>query len=96
MEVLLKTIDIDINIETIKEVNDGKEQYNMCKAIEDMKNDARNEGISIGYKSGMDDGYISGIKKSIKSLMDSLNMSLEQALDTLKVDDDIRKKFFSS
>ena len=25
----------------------------MCKAIDDMKNDAKNEGIRIGYKSGM-------------------------------------------
>ena len=76
----------------------------MCKAIDDMKNNARNEGISIGYKSGRDDGYksgrddgyISGVKTSIRSLMDSLNMSLEQALDTLKIDDDIRKHFFTS
>lgn len=88
VELLLKTIDINIDVETIKEVKNGKERYNMCKAIDDMKNNARNEGISIGY--------ISGIKTSIKSLMDSLNMSLEQALDTLKVDDDIRKKIFTS
>ena len=91
VEVLLNTVDIHIDIETIKEVTNGKERYNMCKAIDDMKNEARNEG----YKSGMDEGYKSGInegiKASIKSLMESLNMSLEQAMDTLKIDEEMRK-----
>ena len=43
----------DSDMETIKEIKHGKERYNMCKAIDDMKNDAKNEGIRIGYKSGM-------------------------------------------
>ena len=110
-ELLLKTVDIHIDIETIKEFKDGKERYNLCKAIDDMKNDARNEGINIGYKSGMNDGYksginvgyksgmdagyISGIKASIESLMESLNMSLEQAMDALKIDDEMRRKFLT-
>ena len=94
-ELLLKTIDINIDLETIKEFKDGKERYNMCKAIDDMKNDARNEGYKLGmddgYKSGVGDGYISGIKSSIASLMESLNMSLEQAMDALKIKDEMRK-----
>lgn len=87
-KLLLKTIDLNIDIETIKEFKDGKEKYNLCKAIDDIKNDARNEG----YKSGVDDGYISGIKTSIKSLMESLNISLEQAMDALKIEEGIREK----
>ena len=85
-ELLLKTVDIDIDIEAIKEFKDGKEQYNLCKAIDDMKNDARNEG----YKSGMDDA----IKTSIKSLMKSLNLSLEQAMDALQIEEEMREKFY--
>lgn len=46
-DILLKTADISINLETIKEIKNGKERYNMCKAIDDMKRDARNEGILI-------------------------------------------------
>lgn len=83
-------MDINIAIETIKEFKGGKERYNLCKAIDDMKNDARNEG----YKSGMDGGYISSMKASLKSLMESLNMSLEQAMDTLKIEDEIRANFY--
>ena len=52
-DILFKTADVSINLETIKEIKHGKERYNMCKAIDDMKNDAKNEGIRIGYKSGM-------------------------------------------
>lgn len=97
-ELLLKTIDINIDIETIKEFKDGKGRYNLCKAIDDLKNDARNEGykpgINIGYQNGINEGYISGIKASIKSLMESLNMTLEQAMDALKLEEDMREKFY--
>lgn len=132
VEVLLNAVDIHVDIETIKEFKDGKEKYNVCKAIEDMKNDARKEGIDIGYKSGMEEllntaeidietikevkdgkerynvckaiedikkdakkeGIDIGYKSAIEALMESLNMSLEQALDTLKIDEEIRKNFY--
>ncbi len=43
-------------------------RYDMCKALEDMCNDARNGGIEIGRADGIEIGRADGIKKAIRIL----------------------------
>ena len=99
--------DLKIDLENLKIMIDDKEEYKMCKAIDELQEDFKNEGYKLGldegyksgmnegYKSGTDIGYITGLKESTQSLMESLNISLEQALDMLKIKDSIRAKFYS-
>ena len=86
-KALIEMADLNINIENIKTETNGKVEYKMCKAIDAIKEDARNDG----YKSGMDDG----IKMSVKSLMETADITLEQALDMLKIKDELRIQFYS-
>ena len=82
---------IEIDLDKLKIEKNGKVEYKMIKAFEDIRNDARNEG----YKNGMNVGYKSAIEVSIKALMETMNLTLEQALDALKITDADRTEFFS-
>ena len=82
-KALVEMADLNIDIENIKTERNGKVEYNMCKAIDEIREDARN------------DGYISGIKMSVKSLMETADITLEQALDMLKIKDELRVQFYS-
>lgn len=82
--------ELKIDLEKLKVISDGEEEYKMCKAIEELQKDYRNEG----YKSGLDEGYNIALKESVKSLMNSLNVSLEQALDLLNIEKTIREKLY--
>lgn len=77
--MLLKTAGIFVNTESITEIKNGKERIRMIKAFEDVRNE----------------GYITGLKESVKSLMESFDFTLEQALEVLKIDEEIKKEFYS-
>ena len=78
-KILLKTIGVSFDLETIIEIKNGKERVKMIKALEDIRNE----------------GYITGLKESVKSLMESFDFTLEQALEILKIDEEIKKEFYS-
>ena len=98
-KALVEMADLTIDIENIKIEQNGKVEYKMCKAIDEIKQNARNDGyksgMDDGYKSGMDAGYIAGVKMSVKSLMETSNLTLEQALEKLKINDELRVQFYS-
>ena len=84
---LLGIAGIEMNLDKLKVEANGKVEYKMIKAFEDIRNDAREEG----FKTGMN----AGIENSIKALMETMNLTLEQALDALKITDADRSKFYS-
>ena len=94
-KALVEMADLTIDIENIKIEQNGKVEYKMCKAIDEIRNESYKSGIDDGYKSGMDAGYIAGIRMSVTSLMETADISLEQALDMLKITDETRERFYS-
>ena len=57
----------------------------VCKAIDDMRNDAINEG----KKEGRDDTLMD----AIRNLMDTLKLTSKQAMDALKIPAKDRKRY---
>ena len=86
-KILLNTIGVSFNLESIIEIKNGKERVKLIKAVEDMINEGKAEGMDIGY--------LKALKENVDSLMKSLNITLEQALDTLNIDNEMRKNFYS-
>ena len=62
-----------INIVTGSELNylDGEERVDMCKAIEDMRNDAREKGIEKGIEKGVLATLAGLVKDGILSVADA-------------------------
>ena len=86
---------IRMDLDKLKEEKEGKVEYKMCKAFQEITQEARDEG----YKLGMDDGYKNGMDANttanITALMETMNLTLEQALDALKITGERRNKFYS-
>ncbi|MCR5294431.1 MAG: hypothetical protein K6E30_04540 [Lachnospiraceae bacterium] len=61
------------------EEREGK--VDMCKAIEDMRQESISEGIEIGRAEGVD----SALLESIRNIMSGLKYSAQQAMDLLKI-----------
>ena len=66
-ETLLKLVDIDIDLDSIKVIENGKEKYDVCKAIDDMKASARDEGIKLGIKQGIELGTLTTLYKLVSA-----------------------------
>ena len=87
-ETLLKIVDIDIDLDSIKVYENGKEKFDVCKAIDDMKRTARDEG----FKSGVQQGTILTLYDlvtlgniSLEIAANQVSMSPETFLDTVKL-----------
>ena len=65
------------------------DEIEMCKAIDDMRADAKAEGIEEGRAEGKTESLVS----SIKNVMDSIHVSIEEAMDILKVDPQKRQEY---
>ena len=61
----------------------------MCKAIEEMRADAKAEGRAEGRAEGNTESLVS----SIKNVMDSIHVSIEEAMDILKIDPQKRQDY---
>ena len=68
-----------------------KEDKELCKAIEELENDARKEGIEEGIKEGKTEGFII----AINNLMESLKISEVQAMDLLKLPEAEKGKYMT-
>lgn len=88
-----------MNLDKLKEEKEGKVEYKMCKAFQEITKEARDkgyqDGMDAGYKNGMDVGYKNGVNSSVTALMETMNLTLEQALDALKITGENRNKFYS-
>ena len=81
------------------------DEIDMCKAIDDMRADAKAEGIEEGRAEGraerIEEGRAEGraegktesLVSSIKNVMDSIHVSIEEAMDILKVDPQKRQEY---
>ena len=73
----------------------------MCKAIEDMRAEAkakgraegREEGRAEGREEGRAEGNTERILTDLKNVMDSINVSIEEAMEILKIDPLQRQKY---
>ena len=73
----------------------------MCKAIEDMRAEAkakgraegREEGRAEGREEGRAEGNTERILTDLKKLMDSINVAIEEAMEILKIDPLQRQKY---
>ena len=63
---------------------DPKGVSTVCKAMEDMRNEALEIGKEIGKERGREENLI----ENINSLMLSLNLTAQQAMDALQVPPD--------
>ena len=61
------------------------EEIDMCKAIDEMRADAKAEGRA--------EGKTESLVSSIKNVMDSIHVSIEEAMDILKVDPQKRQEY---
>lgn len=96
-----------MNLDKLKEEKEGKVEYKMCKAFQEITKEARDkgyqdgmdagykDGMDAGYKNGMNAGYKNGVNASVTALMETMNLTLEQALDALKITGENRNKFYS-
>ena len=77
------------------------DEINMCKAIEDMRAEAkakgraegREEGRAEGREEGRAEGNTERILTDLKNVMDSINISIEEAMEILKIDPLQRQKY---
>ena len=69
------------------------DEIDMCKAIDDMRADAKAEGIEEGRAEGRAEGKTESLVSSIKNVMDSIHVSIEEAMDILKVDPQKRQEY---
>ena len=73
----------------------------MCKAIEDMRAEAkakgraegREEGRAEGREEGRAEGNTERILTDLKNVMDSINVYIEEAMEILKIDPLQRQKY---
>jgi len=65
-----------------------REELDMCKALDDMREDARMEGERIGIEKG-----IEKMRISIENLMKNLMLSQEEAMDALGIPRDERQYY---
>ena len=69
----------------------------MCKAIEDMRAEAKAKGRAEGREEGRAEGRAEGnterILTDLKNVMDSINVSIEEAMEILKIDPLQRQKY---
>lgn len=86
---------IKMDLDKLKEEKDGKVEYKMCKAFQEITQEAREEGYKDGVESGYKDGVDANTHASVTALMETMNLSLDQALDALKITGERRNKFYS-
>ena len=60
----------------------GEGEVNVCKAIEDMKTDARNEGLNAGREEGRSEGFNEGILMTV-SMLKKMNLSKDAVIKQL-------------
>jgi len=60
----------------------GEGKVNVCKAIEDMKTDARNEGLNAGREEGRSEGFNEGILMTV-SMLKKMNLSKDAVIKQL-------------
>jgi predicted transposase YdaD len=65
------------------------DEINMCKAIEDMRAEAKAKGRAEGRAEGNTERILT----DLKNVMDSINVSIEEAMEILKIDPLQRQKY---
>ena len=63
------------------EIDDGEEEIDVCKAVDQMTERARQEGL----RTGKSEGRLETLRNAVKSIMKSLDMSMDDALKVLNV-----------
>lgn len=76
---------VGLNLEKIrKQDKDGRERYDMCQAIEDMRRDERQEGRR--------EGALDMALKNVKNLMKNQKVTCEEAMNMMGISKKMQKK----
>lgn len=99
ISAILGIAGIHVNLEDIKQSENGKETYSMCKAFDEHKQEGYREGQRDGYNSGKVEGFnsckISVIENMLRqNLADTLIMTIAEC--TQDVIDEVRKRLACS
>ncbi len=57
----------------------------MCKAVQEMNEEARQEGREEGRQEGREEGRLEALCDNVKSIMESFHLSMGEAMKGLKV-----------
>jgi len=83
----VQTISVCANVDF--KIPEEEELIDMCKAIEDMKDDARMEG----RREGRDEGRMEERLTSIRNLMKKMGWSSKEAMDALMISAEEQKQY---
>ena len=64
---------------TKMKISEGKDEVDMCKAIEDMRKEEREKGIEEGIEKGIEKGRNEGIIETLSGLVNDGLITLETA-----------------
>ena len=62
-------------------IDEEEEAVDMCKAVQEMNEEARREGEQIGRR----EARLETLRDNVKSIMESFHLSMEEAMKSLKV-----------
>jgi flagellar biosynthesis/type III secretory pathway protein FliH len=80
-------------LQYIENEENGEEETDMCKALDDIVKDAKKEGRQEGRQEGEKRGRESTTILSITNLMKNLHLTAEQAMEALEVPQSQRQKY---
>lgn len=72
-----------------------EEGYDMCQAMDELKQDWLAEGEERGIARGITQGITQGIEDSIRNLMNSMKWTAEQAMEALLVPEEERAEYLA-
>lgn len=93
MSVMLNAPKILENKREYMTIEEGREEYDMCKALKDLTDDARREGVAKGMAQGMESGIIQGTLSTLISLVQKGLLQIPDAAEQAGLtEDDFRQK----
>lgn len=75
------------------QLNETEEVWDMCQAIEEMREDALQEGMEKGLEKGRAEASLEVSIKAVQKLMEKLSLTAEQAMDVLEIPNEDRKQY---
>ncbi len=89
-EIIAIITDNDRVLERLDEY-ELKGEYNMCKAMDELKEDWMTKGIECGIEQGIEQAILD----AIRNLMQTMQFTVEQAMDALLVPKEDRKRYLA-
>ena len=86
---------INVTTHSALNFNDGEENVDMCKALDDMRKEAVEDGIKCGIERGIERGTENTRLADIKNIIEFLKVSAEQAMRIIGIPESDFDKYLS-